>query len=224
MNNSTESGRCRQNTARSAPRRTLQILKKVCGVFLCPDTERSKRPYQYFLCRASFLCENGQQYAGPLRRGLHPPHLHPHHSTTAESSGGDNGEFYGAGHVEQKKRPKSQAGKQNFLSGTDYRKILMLRSKGCSQREMERSKVASREKAKEVYEAADKTAVEVFYHGSVALRHSKNSLRPPLRVKSGCGLGIHYEKSSGPRYTPSIYAQRSGSMVHKGNADRLNAL
>lgn len=39
---------------------------------------------------------------------------------------------------------------------TDYRKILMLRSKGCSQREMERSKVASREKTKEVYEAADR--------------------------------------------------------------------
>ena len=38
---------------------------------------------------------------------------------------------------------------------TDYRKILMLRSKGCSQREMEQSKVASREKTKEVYEAAD---------------------------------------------------------------------
>lgn len=39
---------------------------------------------------------------------------------------------------------------------TDYRKILMLRSKGCSQREMERIKVASREKAKEVYVAADR--------------------------------------------------------------------
>lgn len=39
---------------------------------------------------------------------------------------------------------------------TDYRKILMLRSKGCSQREMERIKVASREKTKAVYEAADR--------------------------------------------------------------------
>ena len=42
---------------------------------------------------------------------------------------------------------------------TDYRKILMLRSKGCSQSEMERSKVASREKTKEVFEAADKVGL-----------------------------------------------------------------
>lgn len=44
----------------------------------------------------------------------------------------------------------------------DYRKILMLRSKGCSQREMERSKVTSREKTKEVYEAADKLPAYLF--------------------------------------------------------------
>lgn len=31
---------------------------------------------------------------------------------------------------------------------TDYRKILMLRSIGCSQREMERNKIASRETSK----------------------------------------------------------------------------
>ena len=118
MNNSTESGRCRQNTARSAPRRTLQILKKVCGVFLCPDTERSKRPYQYFLCRASFLCENGQQYAGALRRRLHPPNLYPRHQAAAESGGGNDGKLHGAGHVGMKMQQKSQAGRRNFLSGT----------------------------------------------------------------------------------------------------------
>lgn len=39
---------------------------------------------------------------------------------------------------------------------TDYRKILRLRSIGCSQREMEREKVASRETSKAVYEAADR--------------------------------------------------------------------
>ena len=38
---------------------------------------------------------------------------------------------------------------------TDYRKILMLRSEKCSQREMERNKVASRETSKAVFEAAD---------------------------------------------------------------------
>ena len=39
---------------------------------------------------------------------------------------------------------------------TDYRKILMLRSRKCSQREMERNKVASRETSKAVFEAADR--------------------------------------------------------------------
>ena len=37
----------------------------------------------------------------------------------------------------------------------DYREILRLRSLGCSQRQMERDKLVSREKSKEIYEAAD---------------------------------------------------------------------
>lgn len=39
---------------------------------------------------------------------------------------------------------------------TDYRKVRMLRSKRCSRREMKRSKMASWEETKEVYEAEDK--------------------------------------------------------------------
>lgn len=42
---------------------------------------------------------------------------------------------------------------------TDYRKILMLRSMGCSQREMERNKVASRETSKAVFETADRLGI-----------------------------------------------------------------
>ena len=42
---------------------------------------------------------------------------------------------------------------------TDYRKILMLRSKKCSQREMERNRVASRETSKAVFEAADRLGI-----------------------------------------------------------------
>ena len=38
---------------------------------------------------------------------------------------------------------------------TDYRKILMLRSMGCSQCEMERNKIASCETSKAVFETAD---------------------------------------------------------------------
>ena len=62
-------------------------------------------------------CQNGQQYAWALRRGLHPPHLYPRHSATAKSGGRDNRKFHGAGHVERKIRQKSQTGRWNFLSG-----------------------------------------------------------------------------------------------------------
>lgn len=39
---------------------------------------------------------------------------------------------------------------------TDYRNVLRLRSMGCSQRQMERDKIVSREKCKQIYEAADR--------------------------------------------------------------------
>lgn len=42
---------------------------------------------------------------------------------------------------------------------TDYTKILMLRSMGCSQREMERNKIASRETSKAVFETADRLGI-----------------------------------------------------------------
>ena len=42
---------------------------------------------------------------------------------------------------------------------TDYRKILMLRNKNCSQRETARKKVASRATSKVVFEAADRLGI-----------------------------------------------------------------
>lgn len=39
---------------------------------------------------------------------------------------------------------------------TDYREVLRLRSIGCSQRQMERDKIVSREKSKAIFEAADR--------------------------------------------------------------------
>lgn len=36
---------------------------------------------------------------GVLQRRLYPLRLHPHHPSAAESRGGDNGKFYGTGHV-----------------------------------------------------------------------------------------------------------------------------
>ena len=41
----------------------------------------------------------------------------------------------------------------------DYREILRLRSLGCSQRQMEREKLVSREKSKEIFEAADRAGI-----------------------------------------------------------------
>ena len=41
----------------------------------------------------------------------------------------------------------------------DYREILRQRSLGCSQRQMERDKLVSREKSKEIFEAADRAGI-----------------------------------------------------------------
>ena len=38
-------------------------------------------------------------YAGPLRCGLHSPHLHPRHPPEAGRSRTDHGQLHGAGHV-----------------------------------------------------------------------------------------------------------------------------
>ena len=43
--------------------------------------------------------QNGLQYAGPLRRGLHAPHLHPRHPAKAGGSSGNHRKLYGADHV-----------------------------------------------------------------------------------------------------------------------------
>ena len=44
----------------------------------------------------------------------------------------------------------------------DYREILRRRSMGCSQRQMERDKLVSREKSKAIFAAADR--VVEWYH------------------------------------------------------------
>ncbi len=63
--------------------------------------------------------ENSRQYAGTLRRRLHPPHLHPRHQATAEPGGRDNVKLYGPDHVNPpQKARKRQTGRWNFLSGT----------------------------------------------------------------------------------------------------------
>ena len=51
-------------------------------------------------------CENRQQYARALRRGLHTPHLHPRHTADAAKGRGENGQLHGADSI-------SPAGKQS---------------------------------------------------------------------------------------------------------------
>ena len=48
--------------------------------------------------------ENRQQHAGPLRCGLHSPHLHPRYEAKAGRGRADHGQLYGAGHVSRSKR------------------------------------------------------------------------------------------------------------------------
>ena len=60
-------------------------------------------------------CENGVVHAGPLRRRLHPTHLHPRHTAETGGSRPNYGRLYGACHVGQ--RGKNRTGSQTFLSG-----------------------------------------------------------------------------------------------------------
>ena len=40
----------------------------------------------------------------PLRRGIHPSHLHPRHQAEARRSSGNHGQLHGAGHVSTKEQ------------------------------------------------------------------------------------------------------------------------
>ena len=47
--------------------------------------------------------QNCQQYARALRRGLHPPHLHPRYEAETRRGSTNDGQLHGAGHVSRKK-------------------------------------------------------------------------------------------------------------------------
>ena len=51
-------------------------------------------------------CENRQQYAGSLRRGIHPPYLHPRYKVEARRGSTNNGQFHGADHASRKRTQK----------------------------------------------------------------------------------------------------------------------
>ena len=61
----------------------------------------------------------------------------------------------------------------------------MLRSKGCSQREMERNKIASREKTKAVYEAADRIGLSWPLDDAITNAELEEILFPG-KYRGGC--------------------------------------
>ena len=63
-------------------------------------------------------CENRQQHAGPLRRWLHPPHIHPRYKTEARRGSTNDGQLHGASDVSKKKTQKYRRESKSFLSGT----------------------------------------------------------------------------------------------------------
>ena len=60
--------------------------------------------------------QNRQQYARALRRGLHPPHLHPRHTADAAKGRGENGQLHGADSIVSRKAEHRRG--KSFLSGT----------------------------------------------------------------------------------------------------------
>ena len=56
-------------------------------------------------------CQNSILNARSLRRGLHPPHLHPRYKTDAAKGRGENGQFHGAGHVSRKSKNTGEKAK-----------------------------------------------------------------------------------------------------------------
>ena len=56
-------------------------------------------------------CQNSILDARSLRRGLHPPHLHPRYKTDAAKGRGENGQFHGAGHVSRKSKNTGEKAK-----------------------------------------------------------------------------------------------------------------
>lgn len=68
---------------------------------------------------ATVALQNGidvKQYAGPLRRRLHSPHLHSRHPSGPESSRRNHGKFHGPGHVAKQKKKISTKRGERFLS------------------------------------------------------------------------------------------------------------
>ena len=62
--------------------------------------------------------QDGFQYAGALRRGLHPAHLHPRHPPDAGSSSRNHGKLHDPDDVAHSEmQSKHRAGRPNFLPG-----------------------------------------------------------------------------------------------------------
>ena len=56
-------------------------------------------------------CENSILDAGSLRRGLHPPHLHPRNKAEARRGRTNDGQLHGTGHVSRKSKNTGEKAK-----------------------------------------------------------------------------------------------------------------
>lgn len=68
---------------------------------------------------ATVALQNGidvKQYAGPLRRRLYLPYLHPCHPASSKSGSRNHGKFHGPGHVAKQKKKISTKRGERFLS------------------------------------------------------------------------------------------------------------
>lgn len=102
---------------------------------------------------------------------------------------------------------------------TDYRKILMLRSKKCSQREMKRNQVASRETSKAVFEAADQLDI-------AELRPKLKGLPPTIHrqqafLTAWTILTLNLCLTFWGHFTVAVYIhyKDSGALMRQGGAE-----
>ena len=73
-------------------------------------------------------CQNSILDARSLRRGLHPPHLHPRYKTDAAKGRGENGQFHGTDSI----RPtgKQSTGKETVSSPVLFESFRTVRCVG----------------------------------------------------------------------------------------------
>ena len=97
---------------------------------------------------------------------------------------------------------------------TDYRKILMFRSMGCSQREMERNKIASRETSKAVFETADRLGIYWPLDDDITNADLEQMLFPD-KYKSACLYEYIHRELAKPGVTLTLLRKEYRSKCYE---------